>query len=46
MTMGQDESNWFLQIAEDHVPVAASELGAATRVPEFSCRKARIDHLR
>ena len=23
MAMGQDESNWFLQIAEDHVPSAA-----------------------
>jgi dihydroorotase len=31
MTMGQDESNWFLQIAEDHVPAAASELSERQR---------------
>jgi dihydroorotase len=26
MTMGQDESNWFLQFAEDHVPAAATQI--------------------
>jgi len=26
MAMGQDESNWFLQIAEDHIPAAAKQL--------------------
>jgi dihydroorotase len=31
MAMGQDESNWFLQIAEDHIPDRASELSAAQR---------------
>jgi dihydroorotase len=31
MTMAQDESNWFLQIAEDHVPAAASELSERQR---------------
>jgi dihydroorotase len=31
MTMGQDESNWFLQIAEDHVPAAAGELSERQR---------------
>lgn len=31
MTRCQDERNWMLQIAEDHVPAAASELSAAQR---------------
>ena len=31
MTMGLDESNWFLQIAEDHVPTAAGELSERQR---------------
>jgi dihydroorotase len=31
MTMGQEESNWFLQIAEDHVPERANALSAAQR---------------
>ena len=26
MTKGQDEANWFLQVAEDHVPQAAASL--------------------
>ena len=25
MTMGQEESNWFLQFAEDHVPAPRSK---------------------
>jgi dihydroorotase len=31
MTLGQDESNWFLQFAEDHVPAAAHALTAVQR---------------
>ncbi len=31
MAMGQNESNWFLQIAEDHIPDRASALSAAQR---------------
>jgi dihydroorotase len=31
LAMAQDESNWFLQIAEDHVPSAASSLSDAQR---------------
>jgi dihydroorotase len=31
LTMGQDESNWFLQIAEDHVPAAAGALSDRQR---------------
>ncbi len=31
MTMGQDESNWFLQFAEDHVPAAAAQLSDRQR---------------
>lgn len=31
MARGQDESNWFLQIAEDHVPVAAQRLSDRQR---------------
>ncbi len=31
MTLGQDESNWFLQIAEDHVPSAAQVLSSGQR---------------
>jgi len=31
MAMGQEESNWFLQIAEDHVPERAGALSAAQR---------------
>jgi dihydroorotase len=31
LAMAQDESNWFLQIAEDHVPSAASGLSDAQR---------------
>ena len=31
MAMGQDESNWFLQIAEDHVPSAAGALSDRQR---------------
>jgi dihydroorotase len=31
MTMGQDESNWFLQIAEDHVPSPAAALSEQQR---------------
>ena len=30
-SIAQDESNWFLQIAEDHVPAAASELSDRQR---------------
>jgi dihydroorotase len=26
LAMGQEESNWFLQIAEDHVPARAAQL--------------------
>jgi dihydroorotase len=43
MMMGEDESNWFLQIAEDHVPVAAERLSdrqrifLASLVAELSC---------
>jgi dihydroorotase len=29
--MAQEESNWFLQIAEDHVPAAASRLSERQR---------------
>ena len=31
MARGQDESNWFLQIAEDHVPAAAERLSDRQR---------------
>lgn len=31
MAMGQEESNWFLQIAEDHIPERAGALSAAQR---------------
>jgi dihydroorotase len=31
MAMAQDESNWFLQFAEDHVPAAASHLSDRQR---------------
>jgi dihydroorotase len=31
MAMGQQESNWFLQIAEDHIPDRASALSASQR---------------
>jgi dihydroorotase len=31
MSMAQDESNWFLQFAEDHVPAAASHLSDRQR---------------
>jgi len=31
LEMGQDESNWFLQIAEDHVPSAAAALSDRQR---------------
>jgi dihydroorotase len=31
MTMGQEESNWFLQIAEDHVPERAARLSEGQR---------------
>jgi dihydroorotase len=31
MARGQDESNWFLQIAEDHVPAAAQRLSDRQR---------------
>ena len=31
MAMGQDESNWFLQFAEDHVPAAAAQLSERQR---------------
>jgi len=31
LAMGQDESNWFLQIAEDHVPSAAGMLSERQR---------------
>lgn len=31
MTLGQEESNWFLQIAEDHVPERASKLSEGQR---------------
>lgn len=31
LEMGQEESNWFLQIAEDHVPSAAAALTAQQR---------------
>jgi dihydroorotase len=31
MAMGQEESNWFLQIVEDHIPERAGALSAAQR---------------
>jgi dihydroorotase len=31
LAMAQEESNWFLQIAEDHVPAAASHLSERQR---------------
>jgi dihydroorotase len=31
MTMGQDENNWFLQFAEDHVPSRAARLSERQR---------------
>jgi dihydroorotase len=31
MTLGQNESNWFLQIAEDHVPAAAARISDRQR---------------
>jgi dihydroorotase len=31
LAMGQDESNWFLQIAEEHVPAAAGALSQHQR---------------
>jgi dihydroorotase len=31
MTMGQDESNWFLQIAEEHIPERAGRLSERQR---------------
>ena len=31
MARGQDESNWFLQIAEDHIPAAAQQLSGRQR---------------
>jgi dihydroorotase len=31
LTLGQSEDNWFLQIAEDHVPSRASQLSARQR---------------
>lgn len=31
MTMGQEESNWFLQIAEDHIPDRAARLSERQR---------------
>ena len=31
LAMGQEESNWFLQFAEDHVPPAAAALSPAQR---------------
>jgi dihydroorotase len=31
LAMGQEESNWFLQIAEDHVPAAAAALSERQR---------------
>jgi dihydroorotase len=31
MALGQDESNWFLQFAEDHVPAAAAQLSERQR---------------
>jgi len=31
LTIAQDEANWFLQIAEDHVPAGASALSNAQR---------------
>jgi dihydroorotase len=31
LSMAQEESNWFLQIAEDHVPAAASRLSERQR---------------
>jgi dihydroorotase len=31
MAMGQDESNWFLQIAEDHIPMRAARLSEQQR---------------
>lgn len=31
MAMGRDESNWFLQIAEDHIPERAGALSATQR---------------
>jgi dihydroorotase len=31
LAMGQEESNWFLQIAEDHVPLSATALSSRQR---------------
>ena len=31
LAMAQDESNWFLQFAEDHIPAAASSLSERQR---------------
>jgi dihydroorotase len=31
LAMGQEESNWFLQIAEDHIPAAAEKLSERQR---------------
>jgi dihydroorotase len=31
LAMGQEESNWFLQVAEDHVPAAAARLSDRQR---------------
>ena len=42
IAMGQDESNWFLQIAEDHVPSAAAALSdRAAQLPAFALRRRR-----
>ena len=46
MTMGQDESNWFLQIAEDHIPERAGTLSERQReFLECARRSAVIDLL-
>ena len=44
MTLGQEESNWFLQIAEDHVPERASKLSEGQRAfLELARRPAVVD---
>lgn len=44
LTLGQDESNWFMQFAEDHVPAAASNLSDRQRV-FLSCLAASLSNV-